>query len=52
MDRKEAENVVRQACALLVANLETHQKVQAALEVVFTPEPVIETPIAETQLTE
>ena len=44
MDKKEAENIVKQACALVVANLETHQKIQNALEVAFA----VETPIAET----
>ena len=44
MDRKEAEAVVREACALLVANLASHQRVQEALTIVFTPE----TAIAET----
>lgn len=47
MDRKEAEDVVRQACALVVANWETHQRIQNALAVVFAPEPIVEQEVIE-----
>lgn len=43
MTKEEAETIIKQACALVVANLETHQRIQTALEVAFAPEPLVET---------
>jgi len=45
MDKKEAESIIKEACALLVANLASHQRVQEALRVIFTPEPIVEMPV-------
>ena len=41
MDKKEAEAIIKEACALLVANLASHQRVQEALTIIFTPETTI-----------
>lgn len=46
MTNQEAEAIIKEACALLVANLASHKRVQEALTVIFTP------PIVETTLTE
>lgn len=44
MDKKEAEAIIKEACALLVANLASHQRVQEALTIVFTTEqPIVDT---------
>ena len=44
MDAKEAEAIIKEACALLVANLASHKRVQEALTVIFTPSIVETTP--------
>lgn len=33
MNKEEALQIIKQACSMVVANLETHQKIQAAIQV-------------------
>jgi hypothetical protein len=34
MNKEEAIQIIKQACAMVVANLETHQKIQEAIQVI------------------